>query len=135
VAALTPVAVAILESVHMRIALGDVPTWCAFIAAVVAGYIAFAVYRIEKSRDRVADEEERRRQAEKVAAWYGNKQEGTVLVGAGVQKQTVPKFAKGAYARNASELPVYNFAARFYLPKPGRNWIIPGWRSLMCSTR
>jgi hypothetical protein len=110
---------AILGSIRMRIALGDVPTWFAFVAAVVAGCIAWSVYRIEQKRDRVTEEKELRGQADQVAAWYGIQEEGTAVVGAGVQKQPAHQYSVGAYAHNASELPVYNLVTRFYVPPPG----------------
>lgn len=48
---------------------GDAPTWLAMGAAGVAGVMAAFVYKIEKDRDRAADQQRRRDQAVLVSAW------------------------------------------------------------------
>lgn len=87
------------HALKMKPNWGDVPTWLAVIAAVVAGIIAFCVYRIESERDRHARGEVRRGQADRVAGWYG------ILDGSSERA--------GLCLRNGSDLPVY--ALRMWL--------------------
>jgi hypothetical protein len=104
------------EPWHLPPAWGDIPTWLATIAASTAGVVAYRVYRIEAGRDQLAADERRKAQAGKVAAWYGNRQDGTRLEGGAVQPQQVPNLVWGAYVRNASDLPVTDVTVSFYTP-------------------
>jgi hypothetical protein len=48
---------------------GDVPTWCAVVAAVVAAIYAARAYRLERGRDIAAERIELQSQANNVAFW------------------------------------------------------------------
>ncbi|MEU7855218.1 hypothetical protein [Nonomuraea sp. NPDC049141] len=79
---------------------GDIPTWCAAVLALVAGWVAYRLFKIESGRDEKAREEARRAQAVKVAAWFADSPDGG------------EEFVPGALIRNASDLPIYNVHVR-----------------------
>jgi arabinogalactan oligomer / maltooligosaccharide transport system substrate-binding protein len=95
---------------------GDVPTWLASLAtilallfAAVAAVTAHRAYRMESDRDRVSaqarQEQEaslRRAQAVLVSAWWGRRPEEP-----GGRPGGGPGGGWGAFVRNASETPVY----------------------------
>lgn len=81
----------------VHILLGDLPTWIAAIAAIVAGIIAYRVYKIESGRDQQAALNTRRAQASQIAAWYGLGESDKW----------------GGFLRSRSELPVYNVVISF----------------------
>jgi len=81
----------------MHIVLGDLPTWIAAIAAIVAGTIAYRVYKIESGRDQRAALSARSAQASQIAAWYGLNEDDQW----------------GGFLRNRSELPVFNVITNF----------------------
>jgi hypothetical protein len=87
---------------------GDVPTWLASVGAVVAGGLAFKVYRIEGKRDRKAEEDQRRLQAARVSGWFGLISWQPDLPG-GPARQ----FWK-AKVRNLSDLPIYDVQIEFH---------------------
>src|ERR1700733_1572495 len=104
---------------HLPPNWGDIPTWLATIAATAAGIVAYRVYRIEASRDDVADKDRRSAQAAKVGAWYGSR-EGQMIttpIGTSVQTQTSRERIWGAFLRNASDLPVFDVVVMFYFGK------------------
>jgi hypothetical protein len=83
---------------------GDVPTWIAAVATVLAlvaaGFAAWASWNVlkrETQRDADRDDAERRQQANLVAAWHGVVPH-PVQRGAGLYRPVV---------RNGSELPIY----------------------------
>jgi len=93
-----------------RASWGDVATWVvavttllAFVAAAVAGTVAYKVLAVETRRDLLADSERIAAQAAEVAAWCGRTKAETSIFSDG--SDTWPEW--GAVIRNASGLPVY----------------------------
>jgi hypothetical protein len=84
---------------------GDVPTWLATAGASVAAIYAGRAYRIERNRDRQAEESASRAQASKVAVWTEtfHTVDGSDLIG-------TDQFM----LRNASEAPVYEVVVFSY---------------------
>jgi hypothetical protein len=102
-----------------RINWGDAPTWVAAFFALLAGLVAYRLYRVESRRDNLAlklqsqrDDEALRWQASVCAAWYGNEdgQGGTFV-------EQIMTGGLGVYLINGSSVPIYDVLVGFHYPK------------------
>lgn len=100
---------------------GDVPTWCGFVAAVVAGTIALGLFYIEFKRDRDAQKErdeqakaERQTQANKVAAWFARNKPDNPRNAVAAHMPPIFESTWVAWVANGSDLPVYDVTVRFF---------------------
>jgi hypothetical protein len=116
-----------------RASWGDVATWVvavttllAFVAAALAGIVAYRVLAVETRRDLLADSERIAAQAAEVAAWSGRTKAETFVSSDG--PDTWQEW--GAVIRNASGLPVYGLRVWFCDPAdpaPGSELRPPAW--------
>lgn len=112
---------------------GDVPTWAGaiftglgFLAAGVAGFVAYKIYGVESQRDAVAaelqrlrDEEAIRAQASVVAAWYsGERRDHLDVLGNPTRGWYT---AWGVWIANGSPVPIYDIRVDFYYSDPAVN--------------
>jgi hypothetical protein len=120
-----------------RASWGNVPTWVlavttllAFVAAAFAALATYELLCIESRRDAAAvdkvrqrEDEQRRAQAGRVAAWYGRW--SSVVKGPGMTADHREWLRSGAIISNASDLPIYNVRVSLCVavdPSAGLTW-------------
>lgn len=84
---------------------GDVPTWLAFVGAAAAAWYTRRTLEIERGRDRRADDDRRRAQAELVSAWIDD-----VRVVSDGTATTEP----GVVVRNLGSQPIHAVSVRVH---------------------
>jgi hypothetical protein len=94
--------------------VGALGTWAAVVAAVVAGVIAYRLWRNDERREKRIEDAEERAQASLVAGWIERPKD---LHRAGIDGDVNDVHEKHTgvhlFLRNASQLPVYDMTASF----------------------
>jgi hypothetical protein len=110
------IAVAVgMDSEHGSIAdwVAALATVAAFIAAVLAGRTAVALWRIESGRDEERRTQDKQQQAVQIAAWYGPKTWRPTPPPAAPGQPPAPNPKDfGVWLRNASQVPIRDMIVR-----------------------
>jgi hypothetical protein len=120
--------------VRAAIEWGDVPTWvgaCGTVGALAfaaaAAFVGWQLYKVESRRDHDTEQdrrsrefEQRRAQAARISAWPSNTGEDA--------QGNVHINTLGILVRNASELPIFDLAIRFYW-RQGPSSFQPLWQT------
>jgi hypothetical protein len=99
--------------------ISAVSTAGALLAAVVAGILAYHVYKIESQRDRVAESTARRQQAHRVAAWATPKK--AVASDADSRHQSM------VMIQNGSDLPIWDVDVELHLQFGHERTLVGRW--------